>query len=102
VPWNWLRAWWRGRRFPRRVVLYTRAGCHLCDDAWDLLCRVQDRYRFVLEVVDVDDFPALAARYGACVPVVAVDGKVRFRGRVNPVLLRRVLGGGGGPVSGGC
>jgi len=35
--------------------------------------------------------PALAERYGLTVPVVAVDGKVRFKGVVNPVLLERLL-----------
>jgi hypothetical protein len=31
------------------------------------------------------------------VPVVAIDGRVRFRGRVDPVLLRRILAHGQGP-----
>ena len=35
--------------------------------------------------------PALAAKYGMTVPVVAVDGKVRFKGVVNPVLFDRLL-----------
>jgi hypothetical protein len=41
--------------------------------------------------VDVEGDPELAARYGDSVPVVTVNGKVRFRGRVNDVLLRRLL-----------
>ena len=31
-----------------------------------------------------------------CVPVVAIDGKIRFRGRVDAVLLRRLIAGAGG------
>ena len=84
------------RRPELRVVMYTRAGCHLCDDAWALLQAAQREYGFALEAQDVDADPALAADHGLCVPVVAVDGKVRFRGRVNPVLLRRLLEAGGG------
>src|SRR4051812_36209451 len=76
---------------PPRVVVYTRQGCHLCDDAWALLEAERLRYGFQLTAVDVDTDPALAAQYGLEVPVVEVDGKVRFRGRVNPVLLRRLL-----------
>jgi hypothetical protein len=41
--------------------------------------------------VDVDTDPELAAQYGTEVPVIAVNGKVRFRGAVNPVLLKRLL-----------
>ena len=44
--------------------------------------------------MDVDADPALAKQYGECVPVVTIDGKVRFRGRVNAVLLERMLRGG--------
>ena len=52
------------------------------------------KHGFTLTVVDVDADPALAKQYGECVPVVTIDGKVRFRGRVNAVLLERMLRGG--------
>jgi glutaredoxin len=76
---------------PREVLMYTRQGCHLCEDAWALLQQAAKRHRLTLTQRDVDDDPALAAQYGLCVPVVLIDGKVRFRGVVNEVLLRRVL-----------
>jgi glutaredoxin len=71
-----------------KVVLYTRRGCHLCEDAETLLTQQGLRP----ELVDIDGHPALRERFNDCVPVVEVDGKVRFRGRVDPVLLRRLLG----------
>jgi glutaredoxin len=71
--------------------MYTRQGCHLCDAAWQRLEKARRRYGFALAVRDVDADPALAERYGSCVPVVTVNGKVRFRGAVNPVLLERLL-----------
>jgi glutaredoxin len=74
-----------------RVVMYTRAGCHLCDDAWTLLEQAQRRYGFALTKVDVDADAELAARYGLEVPVVEVNGQVRFRGIVNTVLLQRLF-----------
>lgn len=89
--------WWPWQRRPStgwKVVLYHRAGCHLCDDAWELLVRMRDRYALVLEKHDVDADPALAAEFGECVPVVTVNGRVRFRGKVSPVLLRRLFGSG--------
>jgi hypothetical protein len=50
------------------------------------------RHRFVaIELIDVDTDPALVAEYGELIPVVAVDGKIRFKGQVNPALLERLL-----------
>lgn len=72
---------------PHTVVVYTRVGCHLCDDALALLRRCG----FEPKTVDVDANPELHTRWNTCVPVVEIDGKVRFRGRVNEVLLRRLL-----------
>jgi glutaredoxin len=70
-----------------RVVLYTRSGCHLCDDAQRLL----EAHGLVPECIDVDRDPRLREQFGDYVPVVEIDGRVCFRGRVDPVLLRRVL-----------
>lgn len=82
---------WRRETSSLHFVVYTRQGCHLCEDAWEMLQEEQRRHGFVLEAVDVDSAPDLVEQYGECVPVVLVDGKVRFRGRVNAVLLKRLL-----------
>src|SRR5271156_2667904 len=74
-----------------RFVLYTRRGCHLCEDAYQILLAEQRRYRFDLELIDVDTDRTLAELHGEHVPVVSVDGKTRFRGAVNRVLLERLL-----------
>ncbi len=73
------------------MVLYTRHGCHLCATAWKQLAAAQRRHGFSLETVDVDTDPKLIAEHGLHVPVVSVNGKVRFRGVVNAVLLRRLF-----------
>jgi glutaredoxin len=72
-------------------TVYTRSGCCLCDRAIDLIRSHQEHHGFTIELVDVDADPELAQRYGCCVPVVAVGGKVRFRGIINPALLERLL-----------
>lgn len=74
---------------PPLVVLYTRVGCHLCDEARVRLAEAGLRPR----EVDIDTQPELLARFQTCVPVVEIDGKVRFRGRVDPRLLARLLTG---------
>lgn len=70
-----------------QVTLYTRVGCHLCEEALALLAR----YGIAPELVDIDADPGLRDRYNTCVPVVVIDGRERFRGRVNEVLLKRLL-----------
>ena len=69
------------------VVIYTRDGCHLCEDAHALLRANGCEPR----LVDVDADEALRERFNECVPVVEIDGKIRFRGRVDPLLLKRLL-----------
>ena len=69
------------------VILYTRVGCHLCEDAYQLL----KRYGLSPELIDIDENPELLGRYNECVPVIVIDGRERFRGRINEVLLRRLL-----------
>lgn len=70
-----------------RVVLYSRSGCHLCDVAESLLVS----NGVTPEVIDIDTDPKLSEQFTDCVPVVEIDGKIRFRGRVDPMLLRRIL-----------
>jgi glutaredoxin len=71
----------------RKVVLFTRHGCHLCEEAANTLAE----YGLLPTIVDIDRDPALLARFDMCVPVIEIDGRIRFRGRVNNVLLRRIL-----------
>lgn len=72
-----------------KVILFTRQGCHLCDDALALL----RRHGLSPIEVDIDQDSELRERYDCCVPVVEIDGRERFRGRVDERLLRRLLAG---------
>ncbi len=85
--WPWKRAGGK----PVQVLMYTRQGCHLCDDAWALLEALRERYALKLETVDIDTDAELVRRHGERVPVVVVNGRERFWGRVNRVLLERQL-----------
>ena len=75
----------------RRVVLYSRPGCHLCDVAREVLLAERARTPFELIETDVEGDDDLEREYGIRIPVVEIDGKVRFRGRVSEVLLRRLI-----------
>jgi glutaredoxin len=72
------------------VVLYTRDGCHLCEEAQEVL----SEFGISPTIVDIDADPNLRERFDECVPVVEIDGQIRFRGRVEPTLLRRIVSAG--------
>ena len=72
---------------PHQVLLFTRSGCHLCDEAAAVLVR----HGLAPQMIDVDANPELREKYNTCVPVVVIDGRERFRGQVNEILLKRLL-----------
>lgn len=80
-----------GRRFCSLVV-YSRVGCHLCEEAIDLLHSYSACLPLVQEI-DIDGDPDLRKRFETEVPVVELDGKIRFKGRVSELLLRRLIEG---------
>ena len=89
-PWHWFSRS-PAQRPDLQVLLYTRAACPLCDEAAELLDGYQKRYGFVLAAKNVDEAVELVREFGQCVPVVTINGQVRFRGRINEVLLQRIL-----------
>lgn len=77
------------RRAPRpRLTLYTREGCCLCRTALAALHRLGAEFDADLEVVNIDSENALVRAYGTLIPVVALNGRVVARGRLNERWLR--------------
>lgn len=72
-------------------TVYSRGQCACCEKAMTVLKGAQRRFGFAIEPIDIDQHPDLVAKYNTEVPVVALNGKVRFRGVVNPALLERLL-----------
>jgi len=72
-------------------TVYSREQCCCCHRALDLLRDRQHRHGFRIEEVDIDQDPELVEKYNTEVPVVSQNGRVRFRGVVNPALLDRLL-----------
>ena len=77
-----------------RVVLYSRAGCHLCDAARDVLLAERSRSPFDLVEVDVGGDDDLERRYGIRIPVVEIDGDERFEYEVDAAALVAIVQGG--------
>jgi glutaredoxin len=61
------------------VIVYSRAGCHLCDVVKEQLDRLRGRADFTWREVDIDSDPDLRQRYNEEVPVVFVDGRKAFK-----------------------
>jgi glutaredoxin len=73
------------------VVVYGRAGCHLCDDALALIERVRARVPFELEQRDIESDDEWFKRYLERIPVVEIDGEVVFELFVDERQLERRL-----------
>jgi glutaredoxin len=74
-----------------RVTLYSRPGCHLCEDARAALERVRRTAPFALEEVNIEADDALHARYLERIPVVALDGEELFDYYVDEETLARLI-----------
>ena len=76
----------------RAVTLYTRPGCHLCDEAREAILGLRDVVPpFELGEVNIDEDDGLLARYLERIPVVAVDGEVVSELELELDSLRAVL-----------
>lgn len=75
-----------------RVVVYSRAGCHLCDQAEAIVAEVCGAAHVAWERVDIDADADLVRRFTEQVPVTFVDGAQHDFWRVDPARLRSALG----------
>jgi VanZ family protein len=73
------------------IVLLTRSGCHLCEDARGALVSALGEEGAGWRSVDISSDSSLEDQYGLEIPVVLIDGVKRFKGRVEPTRLRRLL-----------
>jgi len=75
------------------VTLYTRAGCHLCDDAKKVIAAARARVDFDYEELDIDADPELRGLYNEEVPVIAIDRRKAFKYRLDMnEFLKRLAG----------
>ncbi len=74
------------------VTIYSRPGCHLCDQMKAVVERVARSVAIVVHEIDISTDPALEARYGSEIPVLLVEGTKAAKYRVTEAELRRILG----------
>ena len=77
------------------LTLYSRPGCHLCDDMKAIVERVArtSTPEPTIEVIDISTNPELEALYGLEIPVLLVNGKKAAKYRVTEDELLRILKG---------
>ena len=75
------------------LTLYSRPGCHLCEEMKAVVHTVARSIPLILEEVDISTDPALEARYGLEIPVLLVDGRKAAKYRIGEGELRKLLAG---------
>src|SRR5258707_3446340 len=74
---------------PRVITLYTRPGCHLCEDAKALIEPMLGEFGATLREVNIDEDAVLRKRHGTDIPVIFICSRKAAKHRVEPVTFRR-------------
>ena len=75
------------------LTIYSRPGCHLCDDMKAVVNRVVRTVdeRASIDEIDISTDPALEALYGLEIPVLLIDGKKAAKYRVTEEALKKMM-----------
>ena len=75
----------------RQVQIYSRHGCHLCDDALQTLKNLQNELEFEIQEIFIDGDADLEYTYGERVPVIHIDSQLHDFYTVNPERFRKAI-----------
>src|ERR1700694_1560058 len=73
------------------VTLYSRAGCHLCEEAKAAIAPLLREFGATLREIDIDQGPELKKQYGSDVPVIFIGARKVAKHRVDLAQFRRQL-----------
>jgi glutaredoxin len=76
---------------PRDVTLYSRSGCHLCEEAKTQIAPLLEEFGARLTEINIDEDPELRARYDYDVPVIFLGARKSAKHHVDLVQFRRQL-----------
>ena len=65
-----------------RIEIYTRPGCHLCEEAMAEIRDAASSFDFELVERNVEENPEWEAKYGLEIPVIFIDGRKAFKYRI--------------------
>lgn len=75
----------------RRLTIYSRPGCHLCEDMKAVVERVARTLPLTIQEIDISTDPELERRYGLEIPVLLIDGRKAAKYRIGEQELRRAI-----------
>lgn len=73
------------------VTVYSRHGCHLCENAVNTLEGMREELAFTIEIIYIDGNPELEKLYGHEVPVIHINGEHHDFFKVDPERFRTSL-----------
>ena len=73
------------------ITIYSRQGCHLCNDAQKTLESMREELKFEIEVIEIDEDAELIKLYSDQVPVIHIDGIHHDFYKVDPLRFRSSL-----------
>jgi len=76
---------------PSQVLFYTKAGCHLCDEARELLEDLAAEVRFELTEIDIRTDLSLFEEYRYRIPVMIINGQITLEGRISMLEMQHAL-----------
>ena len=74
-----------------RVIIYSKPGCHLCDDAKTAIQAAGCDEEYGLEEINIETDPDLLRRYRFEIPVITIDGVEVFSNRVSPEEFKKAI-----------
>lgn len=74
-----------------RVILYTRPGCHLCEEAKQEMLKADCAGEYTLEEVNIETDAILTERYGLEIPVIVINDVKAFKYRLTADEFKRKL-----------
>jgi Glutaredoxin-like domain (DUF836) len=81
----------QGQQRTRRVILYGKPGCHLCDDAEKMLSRLARWYPMQVEKFDIRSDPDLYRQFDIRIPVLIIDGVTTLEAPLSEIEVREAL-----------
>ncbi len=75
-----------------KIILYTKPGCHLCEEMKAELAKAAASIPFSLTEINIEEDEILLAKYGTDIPVLAIEGVEAFKHRVSAAEFEHYLG----------
>ncbi len=79
------------KEIPLAVTFYTKAGCHLCEEARELLEEIAEQQEYLLTEIDIRSDAAIFERYRYRIPVIIVNQTTLLEGRIDALQLQEAF-----------